>query len=63
MQHNSIVIQPNAAVAQLHKKCDFGNFTLIFSFKLNSVDKTKKQTNLTSLILVFEVLPFRVHVA
>ena len=39
MQHNSIVIQLNAAMAQLHKKCDF---TLIFSFKLNSDDKTNK---------------------
>ena len=40
MQHNSIVIdQQNAAMAQLHKKCDFANFTLIFSFKLNSDDK------------------------
>ena len=49
MQHDSIVIELNAAMAQLHKKCDFANFTLIFSFKLNSD--------------VFEMLPFRVHVA
>ena len=43
MQHNSIVIdQQNAAMAQLHKKCDFANFTLIFSFKLNSDDKRNK---------------------
>ena len=43
MQHNSaIVIQLNAAMAELHKKCDFANFTLIFSFKLNSDDKTYK---------------------
>ena len=34
MQHNSIVIELNAAMAQLHKKCNFANFTLIFSFKL-----------------------------
>ena len=42
MQHNSIVIVLNAAMAQLHKKCNFANFTLIFSFKLNSYDKTNK---------------------
>ena len=46
MQHDSIVIELNAAMAQLHKKCDFANFTLIFSlifsFKLNSDDKTNK---------------------
>ena len=42
MPHNSIVIQLNAVMAQLHKKCDFANFTLIFSFKLNSDDKTNK---------------------
>ena len=42
MQHNSIVIELNAAMAQLHKKCNFANFTLIFSFKLNSDDKTNK---------------------
>ena len=42
MQHNSIVIQLNAEVAQLHKKCDFANFTVTFSFKLNSVYKTNK---------------------
>ena len=42
MQHNSIVIQLNAAMAQLHEKCDFSNFTLIFSFKLNSDDKRNK---------------------
>ena len=44
MQHNSIVImiQLNAVMAQLHKKCDFANFTLIFSFKPNSDDKTNK---------------------
>jgi len=29
-------------VAQLRKKCDFANFTLIFSLKLNNVDKTNK---------------------
>ena len=60
MQHNSIVIKLNAAMARRHKKCDFANFTLIFSFKRNSDDK---QTNPTSLLLVFEMLPFRVHVA
>ena len=42
MQHTSIVIQLNAAMAQLHKKCNFANFTLIFSFKLNSDDKRNK---------------------
>ena len=42
MQYNSIVIQLNAAVAQLHKKCDFANFTLMFAWKLNSDDKTNK---------------------
>ena len=42
MQHNSIGIQLNAVMPQLHKKCDFANFTLIFSFKLNSDDKTNK---------------------
>ena len=42
MQHNSIVIELNAAMAQLHTKCDFANFTLIFSLKLNSGDKTDK---------------------
>ena len=42
MQHDSIVIELNAAMAQLHKKCNFANFTLIFSFKLNSDDKTNK---------------------
>ena len=44
MQHNSIVIQllVNAAMAQLHKQCDFANFTLTFSFKLNSDDKANK---------------------
>ena len=42
MQHNSIVIELNAAMAQLHKKCNFANFTLIFSFKLSSDDKTNK---------------------
>ena len=42
MQHNSIVIKLNAAMARLHKKCDFANFVLIFSFKLNSNDKTNK---------------------
>ena len=42
MQHNPIVIQLNTAMAQLHKKCDFANFTLIFSFKLSSDDKTNK---------------------
>ena len=41
-QHNSIVIQLNAELAQLHKKCDFANFTLIFCFKLNSDDKRNK---------------------
>ena len=29
-------------MAQLHKKFDFANFTLIFSFKLNSDDKRNK---------------------
>ena len=38
----SYVSQLNAAMAQLHKKCDFANFTLIFSFKLNSDNKTNK---------------------
>lgn len=57
MQHNSIVIKLNAAMARLHKKCDFANFTVIFSFKLNSKDKTNKSH------IVFEMLPFRVHVA
>ena len=38
----SSVSQLNAAMAQLHKKCDFANFTLIFSFKLNSDNKTNK---------------------
>ena len=44
MPHNSIVIdiELNAAIAQLHKKCNFANFTLIFSFKLNSDEKTNK---------------------
>ena len=42
MQHNSIVNELNAAMAQLYKKCNFANFTLIFSFKLNSDDKTNK---------------------
>ena len=42
MQHNSVVIELKAAMAQLHKKCDFANFTLFFSFKLNSGDKTNK---------------------
>ena len=42
MQHNSIVIKLNAAMAQLHKKCSFENFTLIFSFKLKSDDKRNK---------------------
>ena len=42
MQHNSIVIERNTAMTQLHKKCDFANFTLIFSFKLNSDDKINK---------------------
>ena len=42
MPHNSIVIQMNAFMAQLHKKCDFANFTLIFSFKLNRDEKTNK---------------------
>ena len=42
MQHNSIVIELNATIAQLHKKCNFANFILIFSFKLNSDDKTNK---------------------
>ena len=37
-----LVIQLNAAMAQLHKKCDFAYFTLIVSFKLNSDDKTNK---------------------
>ena len=36
------IIQLNAVVAQLHKKCDFAKFTLIFSFKLNRDDKTNK---------------------
>ena len=34
MKHNSIVIELNAAMAQLHKKCNFANCTLIFSFKV-----------------------------
>ena len=44
MQHNSIVIQllVNEGKAQLYKKCNFANFTLTFSFKLNSDDKTNK---------------------
>ena len=42
MQHNSFVIQLSAVMAQLHKKCDFANLTLIFSFKLNSDDKRHK---------------------
>jgi len=44
MEYNSILIQLNAAMAQLHKKRDrhLANFTLIFSFKLNSDDKTNK---------------------
>ena len=40
--YNSIVIQLNAAVAQLHKKCDFANFTLMFAFKQNNDDKRNK---------------------
>ena len=42
MLYNSIVIQRNAAMAQLHKKYDLVNFTLIFSYKLNSDDTTNK---------------------
>ena len=57
MQYNSIVIQLNAAVALLHKKCDFAKFTSVFAFKLNSDDK---KTNLTSLLFVAY---FRVRVA
>ena len=39
----SYVSQLNAAMAQLHKKCNFANFTLIFFFfELNSDNKTKK---------------------
>ena len=60
MQHNSIVIQLNAAMAQPHKKCNFANFTLIF---LLSETVMTKQTNLASLLLLYEMLPFRVHVA
>ena len=42
MQQSFIVIELNAAMTQLHKKCDFAKFTLISSFKLNSDDKTNK---------------------
>ena len=47
MQYNSIVIQLNAAVAQLHKKCDFANFTLMFALKLNSDDKKKNKSRIS----------------
>ena len=36
MQSN--VIQLNATLAQLHKKCDIENFTLVFAFKQNNDD-------------------------
>ena len=42
MQYNSIAIQLNAALAQLHKKCDIANLTLMFAFKQNSDDKKNK---------------------
>ena len=38
----SYVSQLKAAMAKLHKKCDFANCTLIFSFKLNSDNKANK---------------------
>ena len=44
----------------IHKKCDIVNLGLGFSFKQNNDDK---ETNLTSLLFVFEMLPFRVRVA
>ena len=42
MQYNSIVIKLKAAVAKLHKKCDFANFTLMFALKQNNDDKRNK---------------------
>ena len=42
MQYNAIAIQLNAALAQLHKKCDIANFTLVFAFKQNNDDKRNK---------------------
>ena len=43
MQHNSIVVQLNAtAWLRFTSECDFANLTLIFSFKLDSDDKTNK---------------------
>ena len=38
----SYVSQLNAAMAQLRKKCDHANITLIFSFKLNTDNKTNE---------------------
>ena len=42
MQSNANAIQLNAALAQLHKKCDIANFTLVFVFKQNNDDKRNK---------------------
>ena len=42
MQSNANAIQLNAALAQLHKKCDIANFTLVFAFKQNNDDKRNK---------------------
>ena len=44
----------------IHKKCDIANLALGFSFKQIV---TIKETNLTSLLFVLEMLPFRVRVA
>ena len=42
MQSNANAIQQNAALAQLHKKCDIASFTLVFAFKQNNDDKRNK---------------------
>ena len=53
MQYNSIVIQLNAAVALLHKKCDFAKFTSVFAFKLNSDDK-KNKSHISFICCLFQ---------